>query len=142
MADLPLPHADPTAARTVTTVVDASAVGAVAGALDELARAAAAGDHDDPLSRQALAAAVQYVEGAVGAELGRVEFDPLVLLQRRLARVHRLLLATPAGGSAVGGSAAGVSAAELRAHAAALRNPGAALLSACATLPVPLTPAT
>jgi hypothetical protein len=137
MADLPLPHADPTAARTVTTVV-----GAVAGALDELARAAAAGDHDDPLSRQALAAAVQYVEGAVGAELGRVEFDPLVLLQRRLARVHRLLLATPAGVSAVGGSAAGVSAAELRAHAAALRNPGAALLSACATLPVPLTPAT
>lgn len=71
----------------------------LAGALDRLAQAAAEAP-DDRWTVTVLAAAVRDLEHAAGAGLGAVECDPLVVLQRRLGRVHRLLVAQP-GATAV-----------------------------------------
>ena len=80
-------------------------------ALDELAQAAAS--TRDAARTTILAAAVVDLEHAAGAGLGAADDDPLVLLQRRLARVHRLLLDAPAD----------IDAARVRRHADALRHP-------------------
>ncbi|GAB2907947.1 hypothetical protein GCM10027047_02740 [Rhodococcus aerolatus] len=45
---------------------------------------------DAPAARWALAAAVVELETALGAGLGPAHADPLVVLQRRWARLHRL----------------------------------------------------
>ena len=63
-------------------------------ALDELVRAAADAQ-DDSWTAAVLAAAVVDLEGAIGSGLGPAAGDPLVVLQRRLGRVHRLALAAP-----------------------------------------------
>ena len=63
-------------------------------ALDELVHAAAH-PRDDDRTATVLAAAVVELESAADAPLGPSGGDPLVLLQRRLGRLHRLLLAAP-----------------------------------------------
>lgn len=67
----------------------------LAAALAQLAHAAAEAP-DTRWTVTALAAAVTDLEHAAGASLGATEHDPLVVLQRRLGRAHRLLTATPA----------------------------------------------
>jgi hypothetical protein len=66
----------------------------LAEALDALAQAAA-NPCGDGRTATVLAAAVGELESAADASLGPSGADPLVLLQRRLGRVHRLLLAVP-----------------------------------------------
>jgi hypothetical protein len=83
----------------------------LATALDELAQVAAT-TQDAARATTALAAAVVDLETAAGAGLGVAAGDPLVLLQRRLGRVHRLLLDAPAG----------VDAADIGRHVDALRR--------------------
>lgn len=61
----------------------------VGGALTALAEETAALT-DGPAQRRALAAAVVELETALGAALGPADADPLVVLQRRWARLHRL----------------------------------------------------
>ena len=63
-------------------------------ALDQLVDCAA---HPQDAGRTStvLAAAVVDLERAAGCALGPAGADPLVVLQRRLGRVHRLLLAVP-----------------------------------------------
>lgn len=61
----------------------------LADALSALAEEAAA-LADAPGPRCALAATVLELEAALGAPLGPVMGDPLVVLQRRWARLHRL----------------------------------------------------
>ncbi len=63
----------------------------LAQALDELVQAAAEAT-DDRWTLAALARAVTELEGAAGASLGGTEHDQLVVLQRRLGRVHGQLL--------------------------------------------------
>jgi hypothetical protein len=87
----------------------------LATALEELAQAAAS-TQDAARTTSLLAAAVVDLEGAAGAGLGAAADDPLVLLQRRLGRVHRLLLDAPAG----------VDAARVGRHVDALRRACAA----------------
>lgn len=82
-------------------------------ALEELGRAAAGLDHDGA-SAAALAAAVRTLEDAAGAGLGPAEHDPVVALQRRLARASRALTRRPT---------AAVDVATVLVHAAALRAP-------------------
>ncbi len=82
----------------------------VGSALDELAGAAAA-TQDDACARTALSAVVLSLESSAGSSLGPTEGDPLVVLQRRLGRAHRLL--------ATGRSGA-VTAGEVSAHLATL----------------------
>ena len=78
-------------------------------ALDELVHAAA-DLKDTGRAVAVLAAAVVDLESATGSGLGPADADPLVLLQRRLGRLHRLLLAAPGR----------VAPARLRTHLAAL----------------------
>ena len=83
---------------------------------------------DDELTRTVAASAVATLERLVGASLGPTEGDPVLLLARRFARAHRRVLTDavlPPGGVAL-----------LRAHRDALRDPAAALLTACATNPL------
>lgn len=61
-------------------------------ALDELA-AAVADAVETPATRAALAAVVLDLEHAAGSALGGTRGEPHVLLVRRFARAHRLLLA-------------------------------------------------
>lgn len=82
----------------------------VESALDELVTAAAAA-RDDVRSRAALASVVLSLERSAGSSLGTTAGDPLVVLQRRLGRAHRLL--------ATGGSGA-VTSEEVRGHVATL----------------------
>ena len=82
----------------------------VASALDELVVAAAAA-LDHARARAALSAVVLSLESATGSSLGPTARDPLVVLQRRLGRAHRLL--------ATGRSGA-VTADEVRGHLATL----------------------
>lgn len=65
-------------------------------ALERLAHAAAEAV-DDGWTIVALAAAVTDLERVAVAELGPAEHDPLVVMQRRLGRVHRLLAAAEPG---------------------------------------------
>lgn len=67
----------------------------LARALDALAHSAADAP-DDRWTLAALARAVAELEHAAGAGLGGTEHDPLVVLQRRLGRVHGRLLRAPA----------------------------------------------
>jgi len=50
---------------------------------------------DDPWTMRVLASAVTDLERAAGASLGATEHDPLVVLHRRLGRVHGLLVVAP-----------------------------------------------
>jgi len=86
-------------------------------ALDDLAEIAAQAA-DDTATRAVLARTVCSLEQAAGAGLGRVDGDPLVVLQRRLGRAARRLAADPAPGAATT-----LTSAQVRAHAAALRCP-------------------
>ena len=79
---------------------------------------------DGPAPRRALAAAVVELEGALGAGLGAADADPLVVLQRRWARLQRL------AGRAAPGT---VDPARVRFLAATLR---------ASTPPIPSTPPT
>ena len=95
-------------------------------ALDELAQAAA---HPcgDARTATVLAAAVVELESAADAPLGPSGADPLVLLQRRLGRVHRLVLAAPGK----------VDAARVQSYLEALRcGPLPLPVSRCAELPL------
>ncbi|QTE28194.1 hypothetical protein [Pengzhenrongella sicca] len=67
---------------------------AMTTALDELATAVAAAV-ETPVTRAALAVIVLDLEGAAGARLGAVADDAWVMLARRFARAHRLLLCGP-----------------------------------------------
>ena len=94
--------------------------------LDEMAHLLA--EAGDELTRTVAASAVATLERLVGASLGPTEGDPVLLLARRYARAHRRVLAgavLPPGGVAL-----------LRAHRDALRDPAAALLTACTTDPL------
>lgn len=66
----------------------------LASALEELVHAAAEAP-DSAAVTTVLATAVVDLERASGASLGPVGRESLVVLQRRLGRVHRLLLDTP-----------------------------------------------
>ncbi|MBA3523887.1 MAG: hypothetical protein H0T85_04925 [Geodermatophilaceae bacterium] len=77
-----LPSIDPIAAPRAADV---------RAALAELA-AAASEAADGPEARGILGAAVRDLEQRAGADLGPTGSDPLVALQRRLGRVHGLLL--------------------------------------------------
>ena len=63
---------------------------AVRTALHELVTAAAA-IRDDVCGRAGLAVVVLSLECSAGGSLGTTDGDPLVVLQRRLGRAHRLL---------------------------------------------------
>ena len=62
----------------------------LSGALVALA-AAAEQARDDVRTRAVLAAVVERLEHAAGADLGDTAVDPLVVLQRRFGRAHALL---------------------------------------------------
>ena len=66
----------------------------LARALDDLAHAAADAQ-DTGRATAVLAAAVVHLERIAEAGLGPTGGEPLVLLQRRVGRLHRLLLAAP-----------------------------------------------
>lgn len=53
----------------------------------------------DPWTMRALASVVADLERAAGAGLGPTEHDSLVMLQRRMGRAHRLLVADPGAAS-------------------------------------------
>lgn len=65
----------------------------LSASLDELAHAAAEAP-DTWWTRAVLARAVRELETAADASLGDCEHEPLVMLQRRLGRVHGRLLVT------------------------------------------------
>ncbi len=95
-------------------------------ALDELVHAAA-DPEDTGRATVVLAAAVADLERATGDGLGPSTADPLVVLQRRLGRLHRLLLAGPGR----------VDAARVRSYADALRcGPVAEPLAGCPQAPL------
>lgn len=81
-------------------------------ALDQLVHAANEAP-DTRWTTTVLATAVTDLERVAGASLGAAEHDPLVVLQRRLGRVHRRLAADPGSASPV----------VVRAHLLALRRP-------------------
>ncbi len=86
---------------------------AVSAALEDLVGAAAAAA-DDAGGRAALAAVVRSLESSAESSLGTTAGDPLVVLQRRLGRAHRLLAVDPSGTLTAG---------ELRRHLATLCTP-------------------
>ena len=86
---------------------------AVIAALEELVGAAAA-VADDACGRAALAAVVRSMESSAESSLGTTAGDPLVVLQRRLGRAHRLLAVDPSATLTPG---------ELRRHLATLSEP-------------------
>jgi hypothetical protein len=83
---------------TATTVTSPSA--GVHDALHELT-AAAAHACDDARTRAVLAVVVRQLEHAAAAELGDTAGEPLVVLQRRLGRAHRLLAGSRAQAAAL-----------------------------------------
>lgn len=83
--------------------------------LDQLAHAAAEAP-DTRWTTTVLAAAVLDLECAAGASLGVAECDPLVVLQRRIGRVHRLLATAPGATNPE----------RVQAHLRALRHPAPA----------------
>lgn len=86
----------------------------VMNVLDQLAHAAAEAP-DTRWTTTVLAAAVLDLECAAGASLGVAECDPLVVLQRRIGRVHRLLATAPSATNYE----------RVQSHLRALRHPAA-----------------
>ena len=85
------------------------------GVLDQLVHAAAEAP-PTCWARAVLASAVTDLEQVAGASLGAADQDSMVMLQRRLGRVHRLLTGAP-------GSPGSPGASRIRAHLEALRCP-------------------
>lgn len=88
---------------------------AVQRAMAELADAAATAG-DGSATRAALAGVVRGLERAAGSPLGAAEQDPLVVLQRRLGRAHRLL---------AGATRSTLSVGQVQAYVAAIRGASA-----------------